>query len=366
MRKLFKKLALSLKITSVIAFSFLSLAVFAACCADEDEFDIRVVLPNQIPVAAAAKLMRDFSGEQTVGGATYNISFDVLAGGAPAIQTEMQLANSPQVVIAPTNLGAMITHSPYATDYRLAATITWGLTNIATSQPITTLEDLRGRRVIVPGGATGIPSISFRHVLASQNIPFYTMPGGTHIANAVQVYHFTGEINAYILGLTIDGTNVTALLPEPAITGIITQNNAQNHPARLERVDINEHLAEDYKIDHPFASVFFRADFVTNHQAFVTRFLAELKASIEWVTNADAAIQNEAIAYIMSQNTGTPPRWGLPAAEAPLRQSLTHSHIRFVTAAEGRAQLDDFFQMVYNLSPALIGGRLPADNFFMH
>ena len=95
-----------------------------------------------------------------------------------------------------------------------------------------------------------------------------------------------------------------------------------------------------------------RTQFAEQHPEAVQAFLNEYKASIEFV-NA-----NPADASGMIVEAGI-------FAQAPVAaKAIPNSNICYIDGAEMKAGLQKFYEILYAVAPASIGGQLPAEDFY--
>ena len=56
--------------------------------------------------------------------------------------------------------------------------------------------------------------------------------------------------------------------------------------------------------------------------------------------------------------------WRSRASCPRLRSPRANCHIVFVEGEEMKAQIEPFFQMLYDANPASVGGALPGEDFY--
>jgi NitT/TauT family transport system substrate-binding protein len=221
---------------------------------------------------------------------------------------------------------------------QVAAVLGTGMLSLLTSDPnIRQIEDLRGKTVEVAGqGST--PDYVFRKILLAKKIqPDKDLKLSYALA--------TPEIAQSLIA----GRVSIALLPEPFAT------MARSGKPDLRQVaDIQQEWTRaGGNGNYPMTVLVVDADFAANQPALLRTILNSVKSSIEWVT------AHPAEAGALAEKHGM----GLRAQAASA--AIPRSNYVFIPAAEARPSLDALYRAFLEFSPASIGGKLPADNFYL-
>ena len=264
------------------------------------------------------------------------------------VTTNYEIVQTPDILVSkllsgefdfsalPSNMAATLYNKDAG--YQLLAMNTWGVLYVVSSDnSISSWNDLQGRTVNAFGlGAT--PDVVFRYLLSENGVnPEDDLTIDYSIPQT--------EIAAAMIAGRID----TALLAEPMVTMVTTQNSD------LKIVlDLQDEWQKINGPDTPMAqgALVVRAEFARNHPEIVAGFLERYKESIEWV-NANAA---EAGVLVEKHNVGMPAK----IAE----RAIPRSNIRFMTAIEARPSVENYLKVLYSFSPQTVGGKLPDEGFY--
>jgi NitT/TauT family transport system substrate-binding protein len=268
----------------------------------------------------------------------------VAAGGPVRLEALAQadlvaarfISGEAKVGMLPANVAAKIAST--GKRIQVAAVTGTGMLSLLTSDSsIRQFGDLRGKSIEVAGqGAT--PDFVFRRILQSKGFN----PDRDMRLNYSLAY-------PEIAQSLIAGRVATALLPEPFAT-----------MARSGRPDLR--LVSDVQLEwqqaggvgnYPMTVLVVDADYARSDPAGVRAILAAIKASSEWVTANPAA----AGALVEKHDLGL--RAAVVAAAIP------RSNYVYIDAAEARPALEALYGTFLQYSPDSIGGKLPADSFYL-
>ncbi len=269
--------------------------------------------------------------------------------GETKVDYNFQVVGSPTQVVSgfvngeidiaamPTNLAAIL-HAKTEGNIQLLAVNTLGvLFVLEKGTQIETIKDLAGKK-IGSAGQGAVPEFLLQFLLQENNldsvhdveIDFYF----EHSALATKM--IVGEIDY-------------ALLPQPFVTSVMMQNKdvriALDFTKEWEKV-----LGEGKML--PMGVVAARKDFVAENREAVIAFLSEYKESIAFVNN------NVEEASVLIEKHGI-----LPKAQIA-KLAIPYSSIVYFTAQDAKADILDFFKVIYDFDPKSIGGSLPSDEFF--
>ncbi|GHV68774.1 lipoprotein [Spirochaetia bacterium] len=245
------------------------------------------------------------------------------------------IAGEAKVGILPSNVAAKIASS--GRKLQIAAVVGAGMLSLLTTDPaIRRIEDLKGKTVEATGqGAT--PEYVFRRILLSKNIN----PDRDLTLSYALAY-------PEIAQSLIAGKVSTVLLPEPFAT-----------MARNGRKDVRQvgDIQADWEAaggqgNYPMTILVVDAAFAAARPAAIRTILDAYKASIEWVVSHPA----EAGTLAEKHNLGL--------RAAVVSAAIPRSNYVFIPAAQARPALEALFKVFLEFSPAAIGGKLPADDFY--
>lgn len=302
------------KYITLFLLACLSLIFYA--CQSSDEV-LTVMTPSGAP-AIAQVFIQDDEG--------YDV--DVVNGPDPLVSAFG--SGSHDFIFAPINLGAKL----YANDvgYQFLAAVTFGNYYLMRAQQTDdfTLASLEGQTIVVFGQNT--PSdITLRYILDENDIEAtFTYVDSVATANAALI----ADKDAIIL---------TAEPSASVLSGALSS-------LAVETIDLQaEYEQLTGKDGFPQAGVFVKSGV---SDRLIRRFLNDLEDSIDNVNNnTDLAIE-KTIAF----------EYGFDALV--LETAIPNCHIGFVKALDVRSDLEDYFNMILEQNPALIGGALPEDGFY--
>lgn len=269
--------------------------------------------------------------------------------GNTANDYEFTLAGSPDEIVGsivtgefdiaavPTNLAATLYNKTQG-KVRLMALNTLGVLYVVEAgDTVQSIADLAGRTVYSTGkGST--PEFAFDYVLEKNGL-------GDQVTVEYKSEH------AELAALLSQGQADLALLPQPFVTTALAQN---------EKLRVALDLTQEWDKAAQGASqltmgcVIAQSSFLEENAAAAAAFLAEYKASVEFVT--DPVNLDEAAALIAAQEI-------IPKAEVA-KKALPQCGITFLSGEEMKKIASGFLQVLYDADPQSVGGALPDDGLY--
>jgi NitT/TauT family transport system substrate-binding protein len=206
--------------------------------------------------------------------------------------------------------------------------------------PVRSMADLRGRRIVVPSrGDT--PDLIFRFLAAGK---------GLDIARDLQIDYVPSPMEA--AGLLATGRAELAVLSEPAVTSAVM--SAQQQGRRLARL---------ITLRQVWGEVTGSLERIP--QAGIVALPAVVERNDLIQAFSDAYTQAALWAAANPNDMGTLAARGIEGLQAPAAASaLQFSEFRVVPARAVRQELELYFTTLQQLSPEIIGGRLPDERFY--
>lgn len=245
-----------------------------------------------------------------------------------------------EVVVVPTQVAANLFNRGLGV--RLVNVMTDGLLYvIARDASLTTIDSLRTKKVAVPF-RNDTPEFIFRRLL---------------LANAMKA---GGDLTVETTGTPIEAMQLllagridAAVVPEPAASAAIARGTLTLRS--VSRVmDVQKLWREMTGTNHalPQAGLAIASAFADRHPDIVTRLQAGLvKATEEVLTSPTSA------AYGASSSLDLP--WPI------LRLSIPWSNFVCRSAKDARPSLEAMFSVIAEADASLLGGKLPATEFYM-
>ena len=300
----------------------LTMASFAA--ADEP---IRVFALKGPTGIGMVKMMNDNAGEY---------AFTLVGAGDEIVAAVA--SGSCDIAAVPTNLSATL-YNKTSGGVQLIALNTLGVLHILTTDPtIDSIDDLVGRTIYATGqGST--PEYVLTYILEAAGI-----------ADQVTV-EYKAE-HAELATLAASGMVDIVMLPEPHVTSVLSQNA----DFRIA-LDVTEQFntlsaAKGENATLSMGCVIVRTEFAQQHPDKVAALMTDYAASVAFVN------ENVPEAAQMVQAQGIMPK------AAVAQKAIPNCHIVFIDGEEMKAQIEPFFQILYNANPKSVGGKLPAEDFY--
>ncbi|MDC7124515.1 MAG: ABC transporter substrate-binding protein [Spirochaetales bacterium] len=333
---------------TIVFFTVISFGIFAGGTQEQPEAedssaatiepaaDSDTIEPLNVTIAtlkgpsgmAAAKMV----DENFQPGSNVNASYIVLSSPLEAVSK--MTSGEIDAAFLPVNTAAKLYTK--GLKFRLAAVTGRGsLYMLSTSEAAEGWDSLKGKTIYLTGkGAT--PDYLLRYLLINNgldpetdvNLDFTSTP-------------------AQIVQLLAAGKADTAFIPQPfaMLAGVKAKAKTIIDPQKeLMKIRGTEKA-------FPFTAFVLSERFINSNPEAASSVLEELSTSINWVkTNPEEA-------SIVIEKIGI-----LGAAVA--KPAIPVSGIKFISAEESEADVMDFLQMLNELDPVSVGGKLPDEGFF--
>lgn len=302
-----------------------------------------IVAPDGAPALAIANLASSI----TAGGKQYTLNRKVVASSI--IQSEA-IKSDVDIAIVPANLAARIFNS--SGGYKMLAVVTNGNLYMTSSVScnVTSLQDLKGK-MVYSIGQSSVPDMIFKTLLNRAGVQFAI--GETPSEGKVTIkYCLDGsEVISQLALAKSKGQLVFGLYAEPAVT---------NSKAKgFEEVfDLQRLWAQSGDGDqNGYAqAVLIARDKVCEDSGFVTKLLDA------FIANESSVLQDPSKA--VGNVKAIYPQSALQANMTS--QVVGRCNIKTVKAdTAGRAYYENTLEAVMAINANLIGGKLPADDFYI-
>ena len=252
------------------------------------------------------------------------------------------LNNGAHFVAIPTNVAANLYNKKI--DIKLINVPVWGILDIVTrDKGIKSIEDLKGKEIIVPFRAD-MPDIVLQAIVKK---------AGLNIKKDFTIRYVATPPDAMQMLILRRADNV--LLAEPATS--MAMRKTGSFPLKL----IAPEIFRGVKLENEWGRVFggdskipvAGVAVVGNVDAHVIkRFQQEYEKSLTWYKS-----NKEQAGKLVAKNIE------MFKAEA-ISDSIEHVLLDNVSAADSKVALEDFFKVILEIEPKLIGGKLPDDGFY--
>ena len=264
--------------------------------------------------------------------------YDFTLVAAPAEINALVISGQVDIAAVPINVGSVLFNKTEG-GVRALSLITRGMLYVLEKgDTIHSVSDLEGKAILNAGqGAT--PEYVMNYILEANGV------------NAQM--EFEAE-HAAVASKAIEGLADIVMLPEPMVTQVLMKN-----PDFHKALDVTEEFAaaaqkngyENAQLS--LSVVVARKEFVEAHPEEVAAFLKDLEASIAFATeNVHEAAQEIAAMEI------------IPAA-ALAEKALPSCRLVFVAGEDMQAQAAPLYEILFNANPASVGGKVPADEYYL-
>ncbi|WP_416148324.1 ABC transporter substrate-binding protein [Salipaludibacillus sp. HK11] len=233
-------------------------------------------------------------------------------------------------VAAPLNIGANIYTKGLPLE--LVHVNTWGsMYLISLSSNVMGIADLRNETVYIPGQG-GPPDLLTTYMLEQDGL----------LKEVEIVYSTVPEI----MQLLASGDIEHAVLPEPLISRLRSEATELT-----EVIDFGARWQEKFGESLPQTGMFVNSEWAKVNQEKVEQF----EKSLELAINQTVSDPNEAIR--LSANV-----FGLP--DEILLEAMDSIELRHKGAYDAKEEVESYFQVLMDVDPDSLGGRLPDEDFY--
>ena len=245
------------------------------------------------------------------------------------------LSGEADIVVATTDLGARL-HAR-GVDLRYVGSGVWGMLHVATTEELNSWEDLRDR-VITTLGRGLAPGILLRYLLASNGL-------APDVDVTLEYVQATTELAPRF----ITGASTISVMPEPALSMVLSQRDDASIMLDLQQ----EWAAVSGLSDsYPQGSLFVRGEVADAYPEFVAALAERYGASIALVNADPTAAGIQAATFL-----DTPPA-------AIIARSIPRANLRWVSAVDARASVEEYLGVLLEFDPGAVGGSLPDEAFY--
>jgi len=256
----------------------------------------------------------------------------------------MALDGKADVLAMPVNVAANLYNR--GAKLRLLNVSTWGvLWMVSREEGLKTLADFRGKEIAMPFRGD-MPDIIFNLLAEGQ---------GIDVRKEIKLRYVATPVDA--MQLLVMRRVDHALLAEPAVSMALRKTHSfplsAIAPELYRSVDLQQEWGRVFKREAriPQAGIALMAS-VKDRPDIVARIEAEYARSLEWC-KANAARCGELVAEHVDMLT--------PEAVA---DSVAVGQMQAVSARAARTEVEFLYEHLRRKTPALIGGKLPPDDFY--
>lgn len=294
---------------------------------EEEELTIRLGVPKAPPALAVLRMMdAGMLGE--------NVTIELDVWDAPEQLIAMVQDGDHDMFAFPLTVVAKLYNK--GLPVRLTNVNTWGVTYFVTTDPeLFDWSQLKGKTVYIPLQSSPPDALT----------QFFLDEAGLKVGEDVEIiYSTTSEISQMIAGGTIE----YATLIEPQVTAAMMKNDQVRVAFAFE--DEWKRVKQDDSIV-PNAGFGTTEGFASAHPELIETFEAAYEEALNWV------LENPAEAGALAET-----HLGLKAQL--VEKAIPKMGLIYKSAPDAKAELDDFYQLLVDFDPTMIGGNVPDEAMY--
>lgn len=317
------------KLLSLLLSAVLSLGALAGCAQTETPDTVRVFTLKGPTGMGMAKMISDANTAETT-------PYQFTIASSPDEVTAEIINGTYDIAAVPTNLAAVL-YQKTGGELLVAGVNTLGVLYVLENgNTIQSIDDLNGKTVYATGQAS-TPEYVLSYILEANGIECEVIYLTEHAELATQM---------------TAGSVTIGMLPVPNATTVLAGNSdvriALNLTEEWEKAAAkNGDNGALYQ-----GCVVVRRDFAETYPETVKEFLAEYKASVDFVNNMPEEASN------VIAEVGI-----IPKAPVALK-AIPDANIVLITGEEMKTGLAGFYEVLFNFNAASVGGQLPDENIY--
>lgn len=322
-------------ITKILALTLavLMLLPFAASCAKPDkDLEIKIYALNGTTALGMAQMIDNVKNETAE--MNYDISLHASADAITGAITSGECA----IAALPTNVAVRLFNKSEGKIQLLALNTLGVLYLLQNGENITSLSDLKGKTVYVPGAGAN-PEYITAALLESAGLEV-----GKDVMIDGTTYNSPDAVQAAITENKIS----LAVLPEPKVTATTLSNKdvkvALDLTAEWEKLNGENTLVQGCLVVN--------TEFAKDNPKEIAKFLEDYKASVDFIS----AGSEDAINMIVDAGI-------LPKA-AMAKKALPNCNICYIAGEDMKSVMNTFCEKIFDYDKTSIGGKLPTDEFY--
>lgn len=232
-------------------------------------------------------------------------------------------------IAAPLNIGVNAYNQ--GIPLQLLHVNTWGSMYLVSTQANDTFDAIQGNKIYVPGQG-GPPDILTKYILEEKGL----------LNHVELVYAAVPEV----LQLLASGKAQYAVLPEPVVSGLRMQVEQIT-----DVIDFDQYWLEAFGEHLPQTGIFVREPWAKEHPQYIEAFQQLFSQAVQQVeTDLVDVIPLAAEAF------------GLP--EMVIQNALPRLQFGVEGASEAKDGIERYLKVLYDVNPAVIGGKKPDEAFY--
>jgi len=297
-----------------------------------EDKNLKIMVLNGTTGMGAASMISKYKNTDN---SKYN--FEIVA--AADVVSAAIIGGEVDVAAVPTNLASVL-YNKTGGKIKVAAINTKGVLYVlSTGDGVNTVNDLKGKTVYPPGLGSN-PEYILKHLCESN---------GLEVGKDVIIDGATYPSPDELATAVASGKAELALLPEPKVTAVTTQNSNVK-----VAIDVTAEWEKAFGAENTLVQgcIIIRSEIVEQYPNTVEAFLEEYKESVELVNE-----KPEEAAKLIAEA-------GIVPKEALALKAIPRCNISYIDGEEMVKALKFFFNALYEVEPKSIGGKLPDDGLY--
>lgn len=239
---------------------------------------------------------------------------------------------------APSNVGINLAHQGF--DVKLLNVLTNGLNYIFTrDERIKTLHDLEGKHIIMPF-KNDMPDIVFAALCKKIGVD----------KDKIKITYAANPPQAAQLFIAKD--EFDAVLSQEPLASALTLMAKKNGISVYRQISMQDEWQRVFSMSIPQAGLIVNGAYYEANKPFFESLHKDLQNAVKWIkANHDSAAQLGA-QY-------------LPAPQAAIKLSIPYANMVALKASEVADDLMKFYEIIFEMNPKFLGGKMPDKNFFL-
>lgn len=323
------------KVLAIVMSALLSISMLVGCSSNKEvtnneEIQVKIGAPDGLPAIAISKLAKENPKVKE----NYNMEY-VLEATSDALSTDV-MKEELDLAIVPSNMAAIAYNK--TSNYQILGTVGKGSFYLVSSDESVTGIDssLVGKEVGNIGkGLT--PDITVQALLKKQNIDPSSI-----------TFNYSNEASDLISLLATNKLS-TAIVPEPALSGLITKN-----PNLKIIASANDTWKEIFKNEngYPQSTLIVKKDFASENPEFIDSFIDLLEKDINYIN------ENPKDAGSFAGD------FGVNIKSPILEKAIERTNLKYIDIANSKSDYDSYFETLLSFNPKVLGGKIPDKDIY--
>ena len=291
---------------------------------------VTIGAPDGLPAIAIAKLSQENSKLKE----GYEVKY-TLEATSDALSTDV-MKESLDIAIVPSNMASIAFNK--TSNYQIVGTVGRGSFYLVSSE-----EDVTGLNSSLEGKEVGnigkglTPDITIQALLKEQNVDTSKI-----------TFNYSNEASD-LVSLLSTKKLTTAIVPEPALSGLLTKN-----PDLKVVCGTNDVWKEVFKNKngYPQSTLIVKTSFANENPEFVESFINALDENIKWTNNNP----KEAGEYAQ--------KFGVNVKPELLVKAIERTNLKFISINNCEDDYISYFETLNSYNPKVLGGSLPDKNIY--